>query len=59
MDFPVGVRAADRHLDHAARRSFTLRPGDEVEVDVPAIGTLSNPVREVGRPAPVESEAAS
>jgi len=35
------------------------QPYDVVEVDVPGIGTLRNPVRRVGRPAPVESEVAS
>jgi fumarylacetoacetate (FAA) hydrolase family protein len=29
--------------------SFTLRPGDVVTIDIPGIGTLSNPVVLVGR----------
>jgi hypothetical protein len=57
MDFPVGVvRLSGTSIVPPA--DFTLQPGDEVEVDVPEIGTRRNPVRRVGRPAPVGSEAA-
>jgi len=58
MDFPVSVVLLSG-TSIVPPADFTLRDGDEVEVDVPGIGTLRNPVRQVGRPAPVESEAAS
>jgi 2-dehydro-3-deoxy-D-arabinonate dehydratase len=58
MDFPVGVVLLSG-TSIVPPADFTLMPGDEVEVHVPGIGTLSNPVRRVGRPAPAEPEAAS
>ena len=50
MDFPVGVVLLSG-TSIVPPADFTLQPGDEVEVDVPWIGTLRNPVRRVGRPA--------
>jgi 2-dehydro-3-deoxy-D-arabinonate dehydratase len=58
MDFPVGVVLLSG-TSIVPPTDFTLRPGDEVEVDVPGIGTLSNPVARVGRPTPAERETAS
>jgi 2-dehydro-3-deoxy-D-arabinonate dehydratase len=49
MDFPVGVVLLSG-TSIVPPPDFTLRPGDEVEVDVPGIGTLINPVCQVGRP---------
>jgi 2-dehydro-3-deoxy-D-arabinonate dehydratase len=48
MDFPVGVVLLSG-TSIVPPPDFTLRPGDEVEVDVPGIGTLTNPVCQVGR----------
>jgi 2-dehydro-3-deoxy-D-arabinonate dehydratase len=49
MDFPVGVVLLSG-TSIVPPPDFTLQPGDEVEVDVPGIGTLINPVCQVGRP---------
>jgi 2-dehydro-3-deoxy-D-arabinonate dehydratase len=49
MDFPVGVVLLSG-TSIVPPSDFTLRPGDEVKVDVPGIGTLTNPVCQVGRP---------
>ena len=37
--------------------SFTLRPGDVVTIDIPGIGTLTNPVVLVGRTRPEHRDA--
>ncbi len=58
MDFPVGVVLLSG-TSIVPPTDFPLRAGDDVVVDVPGIGTLSNPVCQVGRPVPAGSETAS
>lgn len=51
MEFPVGV-ALLTGTCIVPPPEFTLAANDSVEVAIPGIGTLSNPVELVGRPAP-------
>lgn len=51
LDFPVGVVLLTG-TSIVPPPELTLRAGDEVEIAVPGIGTLRNPVEEVGRAVP-------
>jgi 2-dehydro-3-deoxy-D-arabinonate dehydratase len=49
LEFPSGVVLLTG-TSIVPPQEFTLRPGDEVEISVPGLGTLRNTVEEVGRP---------
>jgi len=51
MDFPVGVVLLTG-TSIVPPQEFTLRAGDIVDIAVPGVGTLTNPVEEIGNPAP-------
>ncbi|HET7357623.1 MAG TPA: fumarylacetoacetate hydrolase family protein [Nocardioidaceae bacterium] len=51
LDFPVGVVLLTG-TSIVPPPEFTLRAGDRVDISVAGVGTLSNPVAEVGRPIP-------
>jgi 2-dehydro-3-deoxy-D-arabinonate dehydratase len=51
MEFPVGVVLLTG-TSIVPPQQFTLRAGDLVDIAVPGVGTLTNPVEEIGRPAP-------
>ena len=51
LDFPVGVVLLTG-TSIVPPPELTLRAGDEVDIAVPGIGTLRNPVEEVGRAVP-------
>jgi 2-dehydro-3-deoxy-D-arabinonate dehydratase len=48
LEFPVGVVLLSG-TSIVPPEQFTLAPGDDVEITVPGVGTLRNPVEEVGR----------
>lgn len=52
LDFPVGVVLLTG-TSIVPPPEFTLRAGDRVDISVTGVGTLSNPVVEIGRPVPV------
>jgi 2-dehydro-3-deoxy-D-arabinonate dehydratase len=49
LEFPVGVVLLTG-TSIVPPQELTLREGDVVDIDVPGVGTLSNPVEEIGRP---------
>jgi 2-dehydro-3-deoxy-D-arabinonate dehydratase len=51
MEFPVGVVLLTG-TSIVPPQEFTLRGGDIVDIAVPGVGTLTNPVEEIGQPAP-------
>jgi 2-dehydro-3-deoxy-D-arabinonate dehydratase len=51
MEFPVGVVLLTG-TSIVPPQEFTLQDGDIVDIAVPGVGTLTNPVEEIGRPAP-------
>jgi 2-dehydro-3-deoxy-D-arabinonate dehydratase len=51
LEFPCGVVLLTG-TSIVPPPELTLRAGDVVDIVVPGVGTLSNPVEEVGRPAP-------
>ena len=55
MDFPVGVVVLTG-TSIVPPPEFTLQPADLVEVRVPGVGVLTNPVESVGRPVPESRE---
>jgi 2-dehydro-3-deoxy-D-arabinonate dehydratase len=52
LDFPVGVVLLTG-TSIVPPPEITLRAGDRVDISVAGVGTLSNPVVEIGRPVPV------
>ena len=55
LDFPVGVVLLTG-TSIVPPQELTLREGDVVEIAVPGVGTLTNPVEAVGRPVASYSE---
>ena len=55
LDFPVGVVLLTG-TSIVPPPELTLRAGDVVDITVPGVGTLRNPVEEVGRLVPRLSE---
>lgn len=51
LEFPVGVVLLTG-TSIVPPPELTLRAGDRVDIAVPGVGTLSNPVAEIGRPVP-------
>jgi 2-dehydro-3-deoxy-D-arabinonate dehydratase len=51
LEFPVGVVLLTG-TSIVPPPELTLRAGDVVDIAVPGVGTLTNPVVEIGRPAP-------
>jgi len=51
LEFPTGVVLLTG-TSIVPPQEFTLRAGDVVDIAIPGVGTLSNPVEEIGRPAP-------
>ncbi len=51
MEFPVGVVLLTG-TSIVPPPEFTLRAGDVVDIAIPGVGNLTNPVVEVGRPSP-------
>jgi 2-dehydro-3-deoxy-D-arabinonate dehydratase len=51
LEFPCGVVLLTG-TSIVPPPELTLRAGDVVDIVVPGVGALSNPVEEVGRPAP-------
>jgi 2-dehydro-3-deoxy-D-arabinonate dehydratase len=55
LEFPVGVVLLTG-TSIVPPQELTLRQGDEVEIVIPGVGTLRNPVETVGRPVASYSE---
>ncbi len=51
LEFPTGVVLLTG-TSIVPPQEFTLRAGDVVDIAIPGVGTLSNSVEEIGRPAP-------
>jgi 2-dehydro-3-deoxy-D-arabinonate dehydratase len=51
LEFPVGVVLLTG-TSIVPPQEFTLRAGDVVDIAIPGVGELTNPVVEIGRPVP-------